>query len=105
MEVPRTKTGFMEVGVCAIYDGTDFYLGLSPAFEWPQKVNELIINGKADASQAFKQLGYTDQEKLGNEPSGIVGFLTDQKVSREEYTKLSIIMAIIQLERKNLYQP
>jgi inosine/xanthosine triphosphatase len=30
MAVPYTKTGFMEVGVCAIYDGKECYLGLSP---------------------------------------------------------------------------
>src|SRR6266436_10100524 len=35
MEVPLSKTGFMEVGVCAVYDGKNTYLGLSPAFEWP----------------------------------------------------------------------
>jgi len=103
MEVPFTKTGFMEVGACAIYDGKNIHLGLSPAFEWPQKVNDLIISGKADASQAFKQLNYTHHEKLGNEKGGIVGFLTGQKLTREDYTKYSIIMALIQLEQLELY--
>ncbi len=35
IEVPHTKSGYMEVGACAIYDGKDVALGLSPAFEWP----------------------------------------------------------------------
>jgi inosine/xanthosine triphosphatase len=34
--VPHTKTGFMEITACAIYDGTNFHLGMSPAFEWPR---------------------------------------------------------------------
>ncbi len=103
MEVPFTKTGHMEVGACVIYDGKKIHLGLSPAFEWPKKVNDLIISGKADASQAFKQLGYTRHEKLGNEKGGIVGFLTGQKLTREDFTKYSIIMALIQLEKLEFY--
>jgi inosine/xanthosine triphosphatase len=103
MEVPNTKTGFMEVGACAIYDGKYTYLGLSPAFEWPPKVAEMILGGKADASQAFKQLGFTPHEKLGAMPGGIVGFLTGGKLTREEFTKYSIIMALVQLERAEIY--
>src|SRR5258708_21465293 len=59
MEVPLSKIGFMEVGVCAVYDGKNIYLGLSPAFEWPKRVTDLILSDKADASQAFKHLGLT----------------------------------------------
>ncbi|HYC83279.1 MAG TPA: DUF84 family protein, partial [Candidatus Paceibacterota bacterium] len=57
LEVPHTKSGYMEIGACAVYDGKDIYLGLSPAFEWPGSVNDLIVSGQADASQAFYQLG------------------------------------------------
>src|SRR4051812_7800682 len=49
IEVPFTKSGHMEVGVCAVYDGREIYLGLSPAFEWPKQVTELILEDKADA--------------------------------------------------------
>jgi inosine/xanthosine triphosphatase len=103
MEVPYTKTGFMEVGACAIYDGKNMHIGLSPAFEWPVKVNKLIIGGKADASQAFKQLGYTHHEKLGGESGGILGFLTGQRLTREDQTRQSIIMALIHIEKPELY--
>src|SRR5258708_2035573 len=64
MEVPYSKTGFMEVGACAIYDGKTMHLGLSPAYEWPKEVTKMILSGKTDASHAFKQLGYTQHEKL-----------------------------------------
>ena len=104
IEVPYTKTGYMEVGACAVYDGTNTYLGLSPAFEWPIKVNEMIISGQADASQAFYKLGLTQHEKLGAINGGIIGFLTDQKLTREDFTKYSIIMALVQLERPKLYR-
>ena len=98
LEVPLSKTGYMEVGVCAIYDGKNFHLGLSPAFEWPKSVTDLILSGKADASQAFKQLGLTTDEKLGAAKGGIIGFLTEGRLTREDFTRYSIIMALIHLE-------
>jgi inosine/xanthosine triphosphatase len=103
LEVPHTKTGFMEVGACAIYDGQNIHLGLSPAYEWPKEVTQFIVSGKADASQAFKQLGLTEHAKLGAQPGGIIGWLTNGRLTREDFTKYSIIMAMIQLERPNLY--
>jgi len=102
MEVPFSKTGFMEVGACAIYDGKNIHLGLSPAFEWPKKVTEMILNDQADASQAFKQLGLTHHEKLGAIEGGIVGYLTDGRLTREDYTRYSIVMAMIDLEKADL---
>lgn len=104
MEVPFSETGFMEVGACAIYDGKNTYIGLAPAFEWPRQVTELILSNKADASQAFKQLGLTHHEKLGAVEGGIMGFLTDNKLTREDFTKYSIIMAVIRLEKPELYR-
>lgn len=53
IKVPETKSGHMEVGVCAIFNGKEMFLGLSPAFEWPEKVTQLILQNKADASRAF----------------------------------------------------
>ncbi len=103
MEVPFSKSGFMEVGACAVYDGKEIYLGLSPAFEWPLKVTDLILENKADASQAFRQLGLTSHEKLGAVSGGIIGLLTDGKLTREDYTKYSILMALIRLEKKDIY--
>jgi len=103
MEVPYTQSGFMEVGACAIYDGINVYLGLGPAFEYPRTVLDLIRSGKADASQAFKQLGLTEHEKIGAVTGGISGFLTDGRLPREDFTKYSIIMALIQVEKKELY--
>ncbi|KKR50642.1 MAG: hypothetical protein UT84_C0009G0029 [Candidatus Curtissbacteria bacterium GW2011_GWA1_40_16] len=104
MEVPYTKTGFMEVGACVIYDGKDIYIGLSPAYEWPKEVTKMILNGKADASQAFKQLGFTHHKKLGAVAGGIVGVLTEGRITREDFTKYSIIMALIQLEKSEFFK-
>lgn len=104
MEVPYSKTGFMEVGVCAIYDGKNIHLGLSPAYEWPKKINDLIISGQADASQAFRQVGFTEHEKLGAMEGGIAGVLTGGRMTRETQTRYSIITALVQLEKKEFYE-
>lgn len=103
LQVPHSKSGFMEIGVCAIYDGRTVNLGLSPAFEWPTEVTKLILTNKADASQAFKQLGLTHHEKLGAQQGGIVGFLTSGRLTRKDQTKYSIIMALIHLEKPELF--
>jgi inosine/xanthosine triphosphatase len=102
-EVPYSKSGYMEIGACAIFDGKNTYLGLSPAFEWPEKVTQLITADLADASQAFNQLGLTEQVKLGAQEGGILGLLTGGRLTREDQTKYSIIMALIQLEKPEYF--
>ncbi|MBI4262143.1 DUF84 family protein, partial [Candidatus Uhrbacteria bacterium] len=92
MEVPLSKSGFMEISVCAIYNGKAVHLGISPAFEWPKKVTDMVVKGIADASTAFKQLGLTQQEKLGAMEGGITGFLTHGRLTREASIVHSIIM-------------
>jgi len=104
MQVPYTKTGEMDVCVCAIYDGRNYHLGLSCAFEFPPKVIELIHTKGLDANEAFFKCRLTDKEKIGAE-EGAIGLLTKGKVTRKDYTKQAIKMALIQLENKDLYQP
>jgi inosine/xanthosine triphosphatase len=100
---PLSRSGYMEVPACAIYDGKNIYTGFGCAFEWPKKILDLILKNEADASLAFKKLRLTEHEKIGNTPGGIVGFLTSGRLTRKEQTKQSIIMALIQLEHKELY--
>jgi inosine/xanthosine triphosphatase len=104
MEVPHSISGYMEVSVGAVYDGKEIYLGLSPAFEWPKSVTDLIINDKVNANQAFKQLGLTHHEKLGSEAGGGAGLLTHKRFTREDSIKYSLIMAFIHLENLEIYK-
>jgi len=104
MEVPYTHTGYMEISVCAVYNGKIIYLGLSPAFEWPKKVMDLILHKELNANQAFKQLGITHHDKLGSKDGGGVGLLTDNRITRGDSIKYSIIMALIELNKPELYQ-
>ena len=97
MKVPQTKTGYMEVAVCAIYDGKQIHMGLSQAYEWPKKVLDQILIKGLDGSQAMKATGLTYHEKLG-EHEGFVGIFTKSRTNRTEFNKGAIVMALMHLE-------
>ena len=102
MKVPETKTGYMDTTVCAIFDGKNFHLGLSSCFEYPPKVLEYMLTNNENASNAFRNLGFTDKEYIGYE-EGIIGVVTKNRLDRKEYTKQAIRTALIHLENKSLY--
>ncbi len=98
-QVPYTKTGYMNICACVIYDGSNFYVGLSSAFECPDKATDLMVKDGFEMKQTFNKLGITTDSK-GN---GVVGILTNGRVDRIEYTKQAIVMALIKLENGELY--
>ncbi len=102
MKVPDTKTGFMDVTACAIYDGKIIHLGLSSAFEYPIKITKLVFDEKINITQAFVKAGLTNNPKLGSF-EGAVGFLTKGRLNRKEYTKQALRTALIHLENPGLY--
>ncbi len=101
MKVPGSLTGVMNIGVCALYDGTRFYLGTSAAFEYPPKAIELVEKG-FDINQAFHMLGFTDNPKVGSS-EGAIGILTRGRWNRKETAKQAVIAAMLQLENKEWY--
>jgi len=101
--VLHSRSGFMEMQACAIYDGSNIHLGFAPAFEWPTEVTKLILEGELDGSAALRMLGITEEEKVGAVEGGAMGMLTYGRLTREEQIKTSIIAAMIQVERKDLY--
>ncbi|MFA6131085.1 MAG: inosine/xanthosine triphosphatase [Patescibacteria group bacterium] len=102
VEVPQTKSYYMEFAVCAIYDGTQFHLGMSPGFEWPKSVTDMIVHEKLDGSQALKKAGLTVEEKIGATEGGI-WILTHGRMNRKEYNRLAVEMALIHLENMEHY--
>jgi inosine/xanthosine triphosphatase len=103
IEVPHTKTGLMDVCVCAIFDGTEYHIGLSSAFECPPKVIEFVRGEGLDLNQAFFKAGLTEDPKIGS-AEGAVGLLTKGRVTRMDYTKQAIAMAMIHLENAEAYK-
>lgn len=98
MEVPSTITGYMEFTSCVIYDGKNKYFGLSPAFECPEDITKEMINNNLDLNQACYKLGYSNNTNLGCS-EGIIGILTKNRITRKDYTKQAVIMAMVNLEK------
>ena len=97
MAVPNTKSGFMDVCACAIFDGKEYHLGLSSAWEAPKKVMDHMLNEGLDMNQAAMKAGLTDNPKVGSS-QGLVGIMTKGRLVRKDYTKEAIRTALIHLE-------
>jgi inosine/xanthosine triphosphatase len=99
MEVPHSKSGFMDICVCAIFDGKAFHLGISSAWEFPDpRVTALMIEEGLDMSQAIRKAGLTTNPNIGME-EGAIGILTKGKLDRKAYTKQALRTALIHLEQ------
>ncbi len=98
MAVPNTKTGFMDVCVCAIFDGKEYHLGLSSAWEAPREVAKYMLDEGLDMNQAAYKAGFTKNLKLGS-AEGLVGIVTKGRMPRKEYTKQAIRTALIHIDK------
>jgi inosine/xanthosine triphosphatase len=101
-EAPGTRTGFLHGSICAIYNGADFHIGLSTAFEVPPLILNLMRDQKMDLSQACLSSGISTNVKIGSE-EGLIGILTQGRVDRKAYSKQCIIPALVQLEHAEWY--
>ncbi len=99
MHVPGSKSGYMDVCVCAIYDGSEFHLGLPSAWEFPDvSTTDLMIKEGLDMSQAINKAGMTKNPQVGS-AEGAIGILTKGRMDRKEYTKQALRTALIHLEQ------
>ncbi|MEK7176859.1 MAG: inosine/xanthosine triphosphatase [Patescibacteria group bacterium] len=102
MAVPHTKTGVMDLCVCAIYDGKNIHLGLSSAFEPPKIIAKLIHEKGMNMSDATAEAGLTTNKNVGA-AEGLIGILTHGRLDRLTYTKQAITTALIHLENAHLF--
>lgn len=96
--VPYTKGGYMDVCICAIYDGKDIHLGMSSGWEFPDpKIMDSIVKEGLNMSEAVNKAGITNDVNIGSK-EGAIGILTKGRVTRKEYTKQALRTALIHLE-------
>lgn len=103
MQVPNTKTGFMNFTVCVIYDGSRYHIGLSSAFECPPAITRMVFDENLDINQAYYKTGLTKDEKVGYS-EGVISYLTKGRLIRKDHTKEAVRMALIHLENAELYK-
>lgn len=96
IEVPNTKSGYMDITMCAIYDGQDFHLGGSSIFEYPKSMINLVLNKDYDISEAAKEIGFSHDNNLGKR-EGVIGILTKGRLDRKGYSKQAVITALVHL--------
>jgi len=97
MAVPDTKSGFMNVCVCTIFDGNEYCLGLSSAWEPQKQVTRHMLAEGLDMNQATFKAGLTNNPNVGS-VEGLIGIMTKGRLTRKEYTKEAIRTALIHLE-------
>jgi inosine/xanthosine triphosphatase len=102
LEAPYTLTGYFEGSICALYDGSRYFYGLAPGFEWPTDVIKGIVEKGLDGSQAMRDAGITDHEKIGV-GEGAISLLTKGVVDRRKQIELSVIMALSAFHHPNHY--
>lgn len=98
IEVPGSNTGYMNLTACAIYDGHEMYLGLGPAFELPPDVTRLVVEDGLELDPAVRRAGLTDNERIGY-AQGIIGILSDGRVTRMDYSRPAVSMALVRMGR------
>lgn len=96
-EVPEVETGYMDASICAIYDGSKYYIGFSPSFEYPKTVVERVLKGE--------ELGLME-DVFGNTAKGrkgAIGVLTAGRVYRSELEEYAVMMALTKIVSKEIY--
>lgn len=102
-EAKGTSTGFFEATICCIYDGSNYYFGLSSGFEIPSKILALVLDDKMDLSQACLTSGITNNINIGCS-EGLIGILSKGHINRKEYTKQAIVTALMQIQSVEWYK-
>lgn len=94
--VPLTRNGYMNLTACVFYNGRNFFTGLGPAFELPESVLEGILEKNMELDEAVQAAGLSENPRIGYR-EGLIGLLTNQVITRMEYTKPAVHMALASL--------
>jgi len=101
---PPALTGYMEVQVAALLDGEGgITVGMSPSFEFPQRVVRELEEGKAPEAEVVIE-DLTGVKGIG-ERGGAIGFLTKGRLDRVALTELAVLMALVPRLNPGLYPP
>mgnify|MGYP003425223759 FL=1 len=103
MEVPHSKSGYMQFEACVLFDGSDCYLGLTGLFAIPTHIIETIKKEGINLSHAFLKHGHTDSEYIGHD-QGVIGIFTKGKINRKEFTKQAVEMMLIHFNNKEIFE-
>ncbi|MBU0613933.1 inosine/xanthosine triphosphatase [Patescibacteria group bacterium] len=102
IEVPETKSGFMNVAVCCIYNGKDVAIGVSSMFEIPSSAMIYIKNGD-ELQTAVNKAGFTTDKKIGSN-GGIISIFSDGYIHRKDLSAQAVRSAMIHLQHPEIFE-
>ncbi|MBR5232393.1 MAG: DUF84 family protein [Clostridia bacterium] len=92
-----TQTGYMDVSMCAVFDGENYTVGGSPLFEYPQAVTDRLLKGE----EAGLIADFFGDAAKGRE--GVIAPLTGGRVCRDEFDRYAVVMALSKIVSSRLY--
>jgi inosine/xanthosine triphosphatase len=104
--LPGTRTGYLNVGCCALFDGEEEFLGLTSGFEYPPAcVEEATGPRRTPIGDAFDAVFRPPEGWPAPEPfSGNIGRLTGGVLTRAEYGAQAVTCAAVRLLHPRLYR-
>lgn len=96
MDVPGA--GSMNIQVCAVFDGTAMYHGISSAFGLPTDLIDLMKQKSIELDAAVHELGYSTNARVGKE-GGLIAVLSGGRVTRRDLCRQAVSMAMIHVGR------
>ena len=99
--LPLPDGRLMNHTACALYTSGRYFLGFSPAFEIPSPLVPFLNQGR-EVNEAARASGLTDHPRVGYE-GGIISIITEGRVSRKNYIKPAIQMALAGLQHPGWY--
>lgn len=94
--VPVEEGSYMNICVCAVYDGESFVYGSSSAFEYPKDIIDKVMNEGLDVSEALNSCGYTKDADIGSD-IGAIGILSKGRLVRQDYAKQAVELAMLRI--------
>lgn len=104
VELPGSRSGSMELTVCAIFNGKNYALGTSAGFEVPVPVMGDIIANTHTLTDGFESVGFIKKrsERIHGEGNILVK-LTRNLMKRYDQNEQALITALVQLNFPDLY--
>lgn len=92
------ETGYLNVSVCAIYNGEEYAIGLGPAFETPEIVAKRALLGEEHGHM---------QDVFGKNAKGRDGMiyrLSNERLHRCDIEENGVMMALLKIVNQELYK-
>ena len=98
MEVPYSKSGYMDICAAVIYDGNEYHLGLSSGWEFKdQSIMKTIVEGGKEMTDVLVDRGMFVDPNEKTE-GGAIGLVTRGRLPRKDFTMQALRSALIHID-------